>query len=189
MKTRRRALGLIVAMVAWLSLVPGPLGAQPTRHSKTTKTSHRRHSRHIRKSAAVHSSTHVSSKSHRPSKVRTAAVRRRHVKKARVPAWRTVRLQSDRVSQIQRSLADAGYLKTEPTGRWDDATRDAMRRYQAANGFPATGLPEAKSLMKLGLGPHPLPPDLDPTMAAQVNPGSTPGAPDAANSASSADNQ
>jgi hypothetical protein len=36
-----------------------------------------------------------------------------------------------------------------------------MRRYQADRGFPVTGLPEAKSLMKLGLGPHALPEALD----------------------------
>jgi hypothetical protein len=47
------------------------------------------------------------------------------------------------------------------SGLWDDATRDAMRSYQAANGFSPTGLPDAKSLMKLGLGPHALPSELD----------------------------
>jgi len=68
---------------------------------------------------------------------------------------------TDRVTAIQQKLAEAGYLKEEPNGQWDDQTREAMRRYQTDNGFPATGLPEAKSLMKLGLGPHPLPPELD----------------------------
>jgi peptidoglycan hydrolase-like protein with peptidoglycan-binding domain len=71
-----------------------------------------------------------------------------------------IHLQPERVEEIQRALLDAGYLKEEPNGTWDDATRSAMRRYQVENGFPATGLPEAKSLMKLGLGPHPLPEDL-----------------------------
>lgn len=71
-----------------------------------------------------------------------------------------IHLQPERVEEIQRALLDAGFLKEEPNGTWDDATRSAMRRYQVENGFPATGLPEAKSLMKLGLGPHPLPEDL-----------------------------
>jgi hypothetical protein len=47
-----------------------------------------------------------------------------------------------------------------------------MKRYQQANGFNATGLPDAKSLMKMGLGPHPLPQDVDPL--AQARPGLTP---------------
>jgi peptidoglycan hydrolase-like protein with peptidoglycan-binding domain len=74
----------------------------------------------------------------------------------------------ERIQQIQQALAQAGYLKEEPNGRWDDQTREAMRRYQADHGFPATGLPEAKSLMKLGLGPHPLPADLDTSSGARA---------------------
>jgi len=82
-------------------------------------------------------------------------------------------LEPERVQEIQRALNQAGYLNAEATGRWDDPTRGAMRRYQAEHGFPATGLPEAKSLMKLGLGPHPLPPDLDPSVTAQANAATT----------------
>jgi len=70
------------------------------------------------------------------------------------------------VEEIQQALVKAGYLDEEPNGKWDDRTRAAMRRYQADHGFPTTGLPEAKSLMKLGLGPHALPSNLDPS--AQV---------------------
>jgi Putative peptidoglycan binding domain len=66
-----------------------------------------------------------------------------------------------RVENIQQALIDAGDLHGTPTGRWDAATREAMARYQTANGFGVTGLPDAKSLMKLGLGPHPLPAQLD----------------------------
>jgi peptidoglycan hydrolase-like protein with peptidoglycan-binding domain len=54
-----------------------------------------------------------------------------------------------------------GYLQGEANGQWDSRTHDAMQRYQMDHGFPATGLPEAKSLMRLGLGSHPLPPELD----------------------------
>lgn len=88
-----------------------------------------------------------------------------------------MKLQPERVAEIQQSLIDAGYLQQEPTGKWDNATRDAMLRYQTEQGFPLTGLPEAKSLMKLGLGPHPLPPDLDPTAQARAS-ADTPKAPD-----------
>jgi peptidoglycan hydrolase-like protein with peptidoglycan-binding domain len=75
------------------------------------------------------------------------------------------------VQEIQGALAQAGYLSQKPTGKWDDATREAMRRYQADHGFPATGLPEAKSLMRLGLGPHPLPEDVEPSSAAHASVG------------------
>ncbi len=66
-----------------------------------------------------------------------------------------------RVESIQQALIDAGAYHGTPTGRWDTETRDAMARYQTANGFGVTGLPDAKSLMKMGLGPHPLPPELN----------------------------
>jgi peptidoglycan hydrolase-like protein with peptidoglycan-binding domain len=80
-----------------------------------------------------------------------------------------LRLEPQRVQEIQQALIQAGYLKQEPTGRWDEPTRDAMRRYQADHGFPTTGLPEAKSLMKLGLGPHPLPEDCAPAAQARAS--------------------
>jgi peptidoglycan hydrolase-like protein with peptidoglycan-binding domain len=79
-----------------------------------------------------------------------------------------MRPEPERIQEIQQALVQAGYLKEEPNGRWDDQTREAMRRYQTDHGFPATGLPEAKSLMKLGLGPHPLPADVDTSSGAKA---------------------
>ncbi|MGH9449902.1 MAG: peptidoglycan-binding domain-containing protein [Terriglobia bacterium] len=71
-----------------------------------------------------------------------------------------------RAQQIQQALIQDGDYRGLPTGRWDTQTRAAMRLYQHKNGFQATGLPDAKSLMKMGLGPHPLPPQLDPLAQA-----------------------
>jgi peptidoglycan hydrolase-like protein with peptidoglycan-binding domain len=76
----------------------------------------------------------------------------------------------ERIQEIQQALVQAAYLNEEPNGRWDDQTREAMRRYQADHGFPVTGLPEAKSLMKLGLGPHPLPVELDASIGGRAGP-------------------
>ena len=70
-------------------------------------------------------------------------------------------LAPERVQEIQQALIRDGYLQGDATGDWDSRTRGAMLRYQTMHGFPPTGLPEAKSLMKLGLGPHPLSPALD----------------------------
>ncbi|HEV2378420.1 MAG TPA: peptidoglycan-binding domain-containing protein [Terriglobia bacterium] len=99
---------------------------------------------------------------------------------------RLAKMQMDpgRVESIQRALSDAGVYHGSPTGQWDSETRDAMARYQAQSGFGVTGLPDAKSLMKLGLGPHPLPAELDKKRASNIQPntpGSTSGAqPDSA---------
>jgi peptidoglycan hydrolase-like protein with peptidoglycan-binding domain len=81
-----------------------------------------------------------------------------------------MRPEPERIQEIQRALVQAGYSKEEPNGRWDAQTREAMRRYQVDHGFPATGRPEAKSLMKLGLGPHPLAEELDSSSAAKTSP-------------------
>ena len=88
---------------------------------------------------------------------RAAAERRRRAQ---------LRPSPERIEEIQQALVKVGYLSEQPNGRWDEQTREAMRRYQTDHGLPVTGLPEAKSLMKLGLGPHGLPPDLDTTSAA-----------------------
>jgi peptidoglycan hydrolase-like protein with peptidoglycan-binding domain len=92
-----------------------------------------------------------------------------------------MRPEAERIKEIQQALVQAGYLNAQPNGRWDDQTREAMRRYQADHGFPATGLPEAKSLMKLGLGPHPLPADVNTSSGANAGAAtvSTPASPNA----------
>lgn len=74
-----------------------------------------------------------------------------------------VRIKPARVREIQDALVKAGFLHDKPDGIWGPATRDAMKRFQKQNGFTPTGLPEAKPLMLLGLGPHPLPPGLLPS--------------------------
>ncbi len=77
------------------------------------------------------------------------------------------------MQEIQHALISQGYMQGEPSGEWDTSTRDAMLRYQTMHGFPPTGLPEAKSLMKLGLGPHPLSPELDHGQVTAANAGVT----------------
>jgi len=76
-------------------------------------------------------------------------------------------MEPQRAEEIQGALIREGYLQGPGTGKWDEATKDAMRRYQKDSGFNSTGLPDAKSLMKLGLGPHPLPDSVKSSAAAQ----------------------
>lgn len=98
-------------------------------------------------------------------RARTSGRWRRESYRARLAR---LHLEPERIIEIQQALISVGYLKEEPNGKWDEPTRDAMRRYQQDYGFPITGLPEAKSLMKLGLGPHSLPEDVDPTVATNA---------------------
>ena len=58
---------------------------------------------------------------------------------------------TERVSEIQRALIKEGYLEGQATGQYDDATVAAMKQFQTDNGFPASGLPSAYTLKKLGV--------------------------------------
>lgn len=60
-------------------------------------------------------------------------------------------IESARVVEIQKALAARGYFTGEPTGAWDDATFEAMRRFQFEHKIDATGYPTAHALKLLGL--------------------------------------
>jgi peptidoglycan hydrolase-like protein with peptidoglycan-binding domain len=57
-----------------------------------------------------------------------------------------------RIREIQTALAAQGNYQGEPTGKWDDATIQGMKRFQTAHGLTPTGKLDALSLQKLGLG-------------------------------------
>jgi peptidoglycan hydrolase-like protein with peptidoglycan-binding domain len=59
---------------------------------------------------------------------------------------------SERISEIQAALAKEGSFQGIPSGKWDEDTADAMRRFQAAHRLNPTGKLDALSLQKLGLG-------------------------------------
>lgn len=65
---------------------------------------------------------------------------------------RKVSIDSERVIQIQQALATRGFYAGQTTGVYDDATVDAMRRFQVSSKVAATGYPTAHSLKRLGLG-------------------------------------
>ncbi len=58
----------------------------------------------------------------------------------------------ERIREIQSALAREGAYRKEPNGKWDAASVEAMKRFQAAHGLDPTGKLGALSLQKLGLG-------------------------------------
>ena len=58
----------------------------------------------------------------------------------------------ERISEIQDALARRGASPGTPSGKWDDSTVSAMKRFQASNGLNPTGKLDALTLQKLGLG-------------------------------------
>jgi hypothetical protein len=58
-----------------------------------------------------------------------------------------------RVMEIQQALVRTHYLAIEPNGQWDATTEAAMQKYQADNGWQTKLMPDARAIVKLGLGP------------------------------------
>ncbi len=58
----------------------------------------------------------------------------------------------DRIQEIQAALAREGAYQGEPNGKWDAASIEAMKRFQASHGLNPSGKLDAPSLQKLGLG-------------------------------------
>jgi peptidoglycan hydrolase-like protein with peptidoglycan-binding domain len=118
--------------------------------------------------ARKHTGASLNASGHSRSRVRSA--RTKSAGKVRTVRSRGQQgIDNDRALQIQQALIDHKYLGGEPSGEWDQATRDAMTRFQADNGWQTKNVPDARALIKLGLGPNH---DgiLNPDTAAIVNP-------------------
>jgi hypothetical protein len=71
------------------------------------------------------------------------------------PGYRARQVQPtpDRYKEIQQALATKGYLKSEPTGSWNQESVDALKRFQQDQNINASGKIDSLSLIALGLGP------------------------------------
>jgi hypothetical protein len=63
------------------------------------------------------------------------------------------KIDSERATAIQQALIREHYLSGEATGSWNQSSEDAMRRYQADQGWQSKQVPDSRALIKLGLGP------------------------------------
>jgi hypothetical protein len=98
-------------------------------------------------SSSSSSQTHKSS-TYASSKRKTTTKRRHGARREPTQMAPT----ADRISEIQSALARGGYYKSDPSGKWDADTVDALQRFQSANGLDSTGKLDALTLQKLGLG-------------------------------------
>lgn len=62
-------------------------------------------------------------------------------------------IDSARVTEIQQALIREHYMSGDTTGSWDSTTQDAMRKFQADQGWQTKLTPDSRALKKLGLGP------------------------------------
>jgi hypothetical protein len=164
--TRISAVGYVALCAAMLSTAQDTQSdskpaatKQPTSHTSTS--SHKKSS-----SASAHSTTSKS------RKLRKSAANRHGQQK----------IDPQRTLEIQQALIREHYLTGKPSGVWNDETQQAMQRYQADNNWQSKTTPDARALIKLGLGPdheHLLNPDSAMTSQSQApssisTPASTP---------------
>jgi len=90
------------------------------------------------------SKTHTSSASKHHSKSSVKSASHSHGQRG---------IDEERTRAIQTALIHQHYLTGEPSGVWDQASKDAMTKYQADNGWQTKLTPDSRALIKLGLGP------------------------------------
>ena len=68
--------------------------------------------------------------------------------KKRGPVFRATK---EQIMETQKKLKDGGMYAGEQTGKLDDATREALKKYQEANGLKVTGTLNQATLEKMGI--------------------------------------
>ncbi|MGB7845557.1 MAG: peptidoglycan-binding domain-containing protein, partial [Candidatus Acidiferrum sp.] len=110
----------------------------------TAQTKNPAHKSSVSAGAAHPPSNATTKKSVKSGGIRNSS--RRRTKKVKGQAAPT----PDRISEIQEALARKGVFSDAPTGKWDDSTVEAMKKFQASNGLNPTGKLDAVTLQKLG---------------------------------------
>lgn len=110
-------------------------------------------------SSSTHHSSSAATKT--SSKAHSASGKRSSKKKSsRVRGQQ--KIDGERAQAIQEALIRQHYLSGEASGTWNQASEEAMRRYQADHGWQSKTVPDSRALISLGLGPskdHLLNPD------------------------------
>jgi peptidoglycan hydrolase-like protein with peptidoglycan-binding domain len=67
------------------------------------------------------------------------------------PRGPVFRASKDQVTQAQAILKQRGFYSGDSTGKLDQATRDALKKYQGAEGLKVTGTLNAATLQKMNI--------------------------------------
>src|SRR5246127_2476490 len=156
-KFRSAPFGAVCALTLTCTLVAA---ARPAQDAATT-ASNKSTSSKTTASTSSHKSHSASSNSGgvKNSSSKTSGKRSRR-KSSRLRGQQ--KIDSTRAQAIQEALIREHYLTGDATGTWNQASEDAMRRYQADHGWQSKTVPDSRALISLGLGPskdHLLNPD------------------------------
>jgi len=128
----------------------------PAQSPGSAKSAHAPES--VAHSKAVTDSHKTSVSSHQTSSHGTSkhsSTSKKHLK-AQKGAWKhhgQQKIDDQRAREIQQALIREKYLAGEPSGVWDQQTKDAMSQYQDDHGWQTKTLPDSRALIELGLGP------------------------------------
>ncbi|MGD1025079.1 MAG: hypothetical protein ABR880_20020 [Candidatus Sulfotelmatobacter sp.] len=178
-KTMTRWLGACALAVVCICASPLATRAQTDPAAGTTSPTKKTSATASTKKPVAHSASHSTAAKHPKSsttavhngKASHASLRKSSKKKT---ARGQQKIDPDRAEAIQEALIREHYLTGEPAGTWNQASEDAMRRYQSDHGWQSKTVPDSRALISLGLGPshdHLLNPESAMTMAPEVSHG------------------
>jgi peptidoglycan hydrolase-like protein with peptidoglycan-binding domain len=104
------------------------------------------------RSAQAQTTAQKKSSTSKTSKPTYSTAHKKSPKKAKTRDRGQKAPEPERISAIQQALAKDGSFTGAPTGKWDDSTVAATKRFQEAHGLNPTGKLDAKTLQQLGLG-------------------------------------
>lgn len=155
-RIRRARYGAVCALILTCACVP-PANARP--QNAASDTASQRPSTGKAKPRRHHKTTPSTSASAKPATTHSPSTAT-HSRKKRARGQQ--KIDSERARSIQEALIREHYLNGQPTGTWNQASEEAMRRYQGDHGWQIKQVPDSRALIKLGLGPsndHLLNPD------------------------------
>jgi hypothetical protein len=102
--------------------------------------------------AASSPQSQTSGQSHSAARAHPSRTNSHHRSKRR-PLRGQQKIDTERALEIQQALIREHYLAGKPSGTWNQASEDAMRKYQADHGWQSKTVPDSRALISLGLGP------------------------------------
>ena len=139
----KRFLGAACALA--LLLIGASLAEDTSQNTPAKSSTHKAAKKHV-SSSKTKSSSASARVSSTKGKASTSRKRRRTARGQQ-------KIDSERAQSIQEALIRAHYLTGEASGKWNQATEDALRRYQGDQGWQTKTVPDSRALIKLGLGP------------------------------------
>ena len=152
---RKTAIGAFTALLAGCLLVPVASARQDSDSGAQAAKSPSAKSTTAKKTSPKPHSTKPSSAgtSKSSGKTTTASSKKHSSRKKSAKARGQQKIDSERAQSIQEALIREHYLTGDATGTWNQASEEAMRRYQADHGWQSKTVPDSRALISLGLGP------------------------------------